>query len=175
MIFMKFCTWQDSCVIMPCALFCSDMIPYNGATLNPFSIKFELRRKSRSWYGPQVSSYSQQTSYLITYAVCANMVSLSHLCWWGFFVFWEFHHHRALNSLLKIHWCSNSIPLLLLFLAATKQLYEWYFLSVCPSVRLSVRLSVCPSVRLSVCHTFLTMFPSSYHHEIFRSYHIGPG
>ena len=41
-------------------------------------------------------------------------------------------------------------------LAATKQLYEWYFLSVC--------LSVCPSV----CHTFLTMFPSSYHHEIFR-------
>ena len=53
------------------------------------------------------------------------------------------------------------------FLAATKQLYEWYFLSVCPSVR--------PSVRLSVCHTFLTMFPSSYHHEIFRSYHLGPG
>ena len=27
------------------------------------------------------------------------------------------------------------------FLAATKQLYEWYFLSVWPSVRLSVRLS----------------------------------
>ena len=52
---------------------------------------------------------------------------------------------------------------MLRFLAATKQLYEWYF------------LSVCPSVRLSVCHTFLTMFPSSYHHEIFRSYHIGPG
>ena len=49
------------------------------------------------------------------------------------------------------------------FLAATKQLYEWFS----PSVRLSVRLSVCPSV----CHTFLTMFPSSYHHEIFRSYY----
>ena len=49
------------------------------------------------------------------------------------------------------------------FLAATKQLYKWYFPSVCLSVRLSVRLSVCPSV----CHTFLTMFPSSYHHEIF--------
>ena len=27
------------------------------------------------------------------------------------------------------------------------------------------------SVRPSVCHTFLTMFPSSYHHEIFRSYY----
>ena len=49
------------------------------------------------------------------------------------------------------------------FLAATKQLYEWFS----PSVRLSVRPSVC----LSVCHTFLTMFPSSYHHEIFRSYY----
>ena len=45
-----------------------------------------------------------------------------------------------------------------MFLAATKQLYKWYFPSVC--------LSVC----LSVCHTFLTMFPSSYHHEIFWSY-----
>ena len=49
------------------------------------------------------------------------------------------------------------------FLAATKQLYEWFSPSVCPSV--------CLSVCLSVCHTFLTMFPSSYHHEIFRSYY----
>ena len=40
------------------------------------------------------------------------------------------------------------------FLAATKQLYKWYF----------------PSVR----HTFLSMFPSSYHHEIFRSYYQWP-
>ena len=40
------------------------------------------------------------------------------------------------------------------FLAATKQLYKWYF----------------PFVR----HTFLTMFPSSYHHEIFRSYYQWP-
>ena len=32
------------------------------------------------------------------------------------------------------------------FLAATKQLYEWYFLSVCPSVCLIVCLSVCLSV-----------------------------
>ena len=83
-----------------------------------------------------------------------------------------------------------------LFLAATKQLYEWFSPSVHPSVRLSVCLSVCPShlfscdqaaiwlvqsvcpsvcpsVRLSVRHTFFTMFPSSYHHEIFRSYYYG--
>ena len=37
------------------------------------------------------------------------------------------------------------------FLAATKQLYEWYFLSVCPSVCLSARPSVC----LSVCPSHL--------------------
>ena len=37
------------------------------------------------------------------------------------------------------------------------------------SVRLC--LSVCPSVCPSACHTFFTMFPSSYHHEIFRSYY----
>ena len=41
------------------------------------------------------------------------------------------------------------------------------------SVRLSVRPSVRPSVCLSVCHTFFTMFPSSFHHEIFRSYYHG--
>ena len=62
------------------------------------------------------------------------------------------HHVNTLLSVLNT-----------LFLAATKQLYEWFS----PSVRLSVR----PSVRPSVCHTFLTMFPSSYHHEIFRSYY----
>ena len=44
-----------------------------------------------------------------------------------------------------------------LFLAATKQLYEWFS----PSVRLSVRLSVCPSVRLSV-----TPFWLCSHHPI---------
>ena len=44
-------------------------------------------------------------------------------------------------------------------------------LSVCLSVGLSVRPSVPPSVCLSVCHILLTMFPSSYHHEIFRCYY----
>ena len=51
-----------------------------------------------------------------------------------------------------------------IFLAATKQLYKWYFPSVC--------LSVCLSIHPSVCHTFFTMFQSSYH-EIFRSYYHG--
>ena len=44
-----------------------------------------------------------------------------------------------------------------IFLAATKQLYEWFSPSVCPSVCLSVRLSA----RLSVRHTFLTIMKFS--------------
>ena len=62
-----------------------------------------------------------------------------------------------------------------LSLLSCDQAALWMVFSVC----LSVRLSVCPShlfdyvpiivsVCLSVRHTFLIMFPSSYHHEIFR-------
>ena len=46
-----------------------------------------------------------------------------------------------------------------IFLAATKQLYEWLSQSVC--------LSVCLSIR----HTFFAMFPPLHHPEIFRSYY----
>ena len=35
----------------------------------------------------------------------------------------------------------------------------------------SVLLSLHPSICPSVCHIFFTMFPSSYHHEISRSYY----
>ena len=45
----------------------------------------------------------------------------------------------------------------LLFLAATKQLYKWYF----PSVRLSVRPSVCPSVCLSHLFDYVPIIVSS--------------
>ena len=54
------------------------------------------------------------------------------------------------------------------FLAATKQLYEWYFLSVCPSVFPSVRLSVRPSVRLSVCLSFTPFWLCSHHRIIMK-------
>ena len=49
---------------------------------------------------------------------------------------------------------------LCLFLAATKQLYKWYFPFVCPSVR----LSVCPSVRPSVT----PFWPCSHHRVIMK-------
>ena len=55
------------------------------------------------------------------------------------------------------------------FLAATKQLYEWYFLSVCPSVRLSVCPSVCPSVRPSV-RLSVTPFWLCSHHRIIMKF-----
>ena len=74
---------------------------------------------------------------------------------------WMYQHQLNHGHLLTIAPCCQSYKNG--FLAATKQLYEWFSPSVCPSV--------CLSVRPSVCHTFLTMFPSLYHHEIFRSYY----
>ena len=53
----------------------------------------------------------------------------------------------------------------------------WKYLATCTHIfscdQAAIWLvqSVCLSVRPSVCHTFFTMFPSSYHHEIFRSYY----
>ena len=41
----------------------------------------------------------------------------------------------------------------------------------CNQAALRMDISVCLSVCPSVCDTFLTMFPSSYHHENFRSYY----
>ena len=63
------------------------------------------------------------------------------------------------HQLRKVNYCQTSnilrTPYYTLFVAANKQLYEWYFLSVC----------------LSICHTFFPRFQSSYHHETFRSYY----
>ena len=45
---MKLYTWHDMSAVVACAKVCSDMMPYNGVTLNQFSVKFELRWKIRS-------------------------------------------------------------------------------------------------------------------------------
>ena len=71
----------------------------------------------------------------------------------------------AMSIYLKYCTCAQRLVSLRVF--SCDQAALWMVQSVCPSVCLSVR----PSVRPSVCHTFLTMFPSSYHHEIFRSYY----
>ena len=83
----------------------------------------------------------------------------------GILAYWHMYVPPGLNGL--IHLLSynenySSFSVIFYFLAATKQLYEWYFLSV----RLSVCLSVAP---------FWLCSSSLYHHEIFRSYHQGPG
>ena len=70
---------------------------------------------------------------------------------------WQYHWFSVLENLV--------ISSGALFLAATKQLYEWYFLSVCPSVRLSVRLSVCPSVRLSHLFNYVPIIVSSWNFQ----------
>ena len=59
-----------------------------------------------------------------------------------------------LHSFIFIPWCRNR------FLAATKQLYKWYF----PSVRLSVR----PSVGLSVCLSVTPFWLCSHHRIIMK-------
>ena len=60
------------------------------------------------------------------------------------------------SKMLLIFSFAKCPPFSSCFLAATKQLYEWYFLSVCPS------------------HLFHYIFPSSYHHETFRAYYQWP-
>ena len=54
------------------------------------------------------------------------------------------------------NWSSLSLPV------QTFIIYHVVGLLILRDVRLSVRPSV--------CHTFFSRFPSSYHHEIFRSY-----
>ena len=64
----------------------------------------------------------------------------------------------------------NAYELLNLRALKISMLYKSYIFS-CDQAALWMVQSVCLSVCPSVCHTFLTMFPSSYHHEIFRSYY----
>ena len=40
-IAIKFCTWHDSCAVVPCAKFCSGMIPYNINTNFPSDLNYD--------------------------------------------------------------------------------------------------------------------------------------
>ena len=68
--------------------------------------------------------------------------------------------HSSLNSQMATKWCTK-------LEVALKR---------CPIVFScdQAALWMVFSVLLSVCHTFFTMFPSSYHHAIFRSYYQWP-
>ena len=63
-------------------------------------------------------------------------------------------------------WNSRVVSLVWQLPASQSSLGDWQWFFSCVQ-------SVCPSVCPSVRHTFFTMFPSSYHHEILRSYYHG--
>ena len=101
------------------------------------------------WFLKSTENFLQHSDNLNFVAICG-----------GFNPFWP-----------QIDWTITPVYLMnivfwkclcFLFFSCDQAALQMVF-SVCPSVCLSVR----PSVR----HTFLTMFPSSYHHEIFRSYY----
>ena len=87
---------------------------------------------------------------------------------------WPWRSNLTSNSKLTPFWaCPNHYsPPILVRISKFRQ--QMHFIS-CDQAALWMVFSVRLSVRLSVCHTFLTMLPSLYHHEIFRSYHHGPG
>ena len=69
------------------------------------------------------------------------------------------HHDGIINSNSNFQTLKLLVLTMNVILSCNQAFYEWFSPSVC--------LSICPSV----CHTFLTLFPSSYHHEIFRTYY----
>ena len=83
-------------------------------------------------------------------------------------------HDCHQNKILVTHFtnaCSITIPIQFKFRCT----WNWFLAIVslqilsCYEAVLRTLLSVRPSVHLSACHTFFTMFPSWYHHEIFRN------
>ena len=74
----------------------------------------------------------------------------------------------VVHNLHLFHWLRYFISNLFLFWLIHKT-YISYF--SCDQAALRTLLSVCLSDRPSICHTFFTMFPSSYHPKIFRSYY----
>ena len=118
---------------------------------------------------------SNKTSTLRVTGVCAGnspVTAENFSIWWRHHVFLNVDHWVWCMFILSLmgNYALSVQPGIIsqycvLFLAATKQLYEWYFLSVCPSVRLSVRLSVCPSVRLSHLFDYVPIIVSSWNFQ----------
>ena len=139
------------------------------------SVDIQLRAISQEMSKPSITIISWKITYLKLHWNCLGKMSQTVdfqnciiVCvWLLLFLFWNnsIHYGNTPLSTMKQEGHIFHIEFEILstcvysYLAATKQLYDWFSPSVCPSV--------CPSVR----HTFFTMFPSSYHHEIFRSYY----
>ena len=80
-----------------------------------------------------------------------------------------YHYHYWHNH------CDYTYMILIAIIFIVSLNLYWNIIFSCDQAALQMVFSVCLSVCLSVCpsvrHTFFTMFPSSYHHEIFRSYY----
>ena len=101
-ITMKFCTWQDSFAVVPCAEFCSDMIPCNGVTLKPVFHKIWITMKISfmkwalgcSGLVPNML-HSENTHHYDQ----IDIIAWKHFCYWPFAAFPS---QRACNTQL---WC----------------------------------------------------------------------
>ena len=144
------------------------MMEVNNTTSRQEHWWFIMRQRASGKVNPEMKKqaniyiymFSQIFCFLLLLYKCQKRIS------WpcpSRFRFWTSPWY--LMVVLLPSWGKNKCRALLIFSCGQAAL--WMVFSVC--------LSVCPSVCLSVRHTFLTMFPSSYHHEIFRSYHHGPG
>ena len=109
-----------------------------------------------------------------------NVSGISFFFDWYRILFWNF--EICIISLFSFGWWYTLMKnkhLISLYLDLKKNgqhfadnIFKWIFLlkkllSVFLSA--SVFLSVCLCLSVCACHTFFTMFPSWYHHEIFRS------
>ena len=108
----------------------------------------------------------------MTYPITTNLVAISPLSCFspGTIIIWEENAPNGCwdNCVTSTFDLTNEIDLgfsrsIFSCDQAALQMVQSFCLSVCLSVPLSVRPSV--------CHTSFTMFPSSYHHEISRSYY----
>ena len=73
---MKFCTWHDSCAVVACANFFSDIIPSNEVTLKPNFHQIRITMEKSSWNGHQVTKpWSRLPN-------CHGMVILKETAWW---------------------------------------------------------------------------------------------
>ena len=115
------------------------------------------RISSQTWFRLWLGAIRHQaiTWASVDQVICQHVESLEgkELIWWESTVARGF---QILTSLFQNN---------LLFWKLCCQIFS------CDQAALWMVQSVCLSVRPSVRHTFLTMFPSSYHHEIFRSYY----
>ena len=71
---MKFCTWHDSCAVMPCAKFASDMIPAIELHWNQFSIEFELQWNN--WWWNATGTHSTTVYELIIWNLIKKSLDL---------------------------------------------------------------------------------------------------